>query len=115
MTHHELKHAALKTPEVKAAYEALGPEFELLRQMVKARHEAGLTQAQVAERMGTKPPAVARLESSLTSGRHSPSIATLRRYAQAVACRLEIYLVRDRAKPNQRMQPTRKKPRAADA
>jgi transcriptional regulator with XRE-family HTH domain len=95
MTHHELKQTALKKPEVKATYEALGPEFELLRQMVRARHEAGLTQAQVAERMGTKPPAVARLESSLTSGKHSPSIATLRRYAEAVACRLEIYLVRD--------------------
>jgi DNA-binding XRE family transcriptional regulator len=99
MTHHELKQTTLKKPEVKAAYEALGPEFELLRQMVKARHEAGLTQAQVAERMGTKPPAVARLESSLTSGKHSPSIATLRKYAEAVACRLEIYLVRDQAEP----------------
>jgi hypothetical protein len=30
MTHHELKQTALKRPEVKAAYEALGPEFELL-------------------------------------------------------------------------------------
>ena len=115
MTHHELKQIALKKPEVKGAYEALSPEFELLRQMVRARHESGLTQAQVAERMGTKPPAVARLEASLTSGKHSPSIATLRKYAEAVACRLEIYLVRDQAAPNHRMQPTRNKPRAADA
>ena len=106
MTHHELKQTAMKRPEVKAAYEALGPEFDLLRQMVKARQEAGLTQAQVAERMGTKPPAVARLEASLGSGKHSPSIATLRKYAEAVACRLEIYLVRDQAAPNPRMQPT---------
>jgi transcriptional regulator with XRE-family HTH domain len=115
MTHHELKQTALKRAEVKAAYEALGPEFELLHQMVKARQEAGLTQAQVAERMGTKPPAVARLEASLSSGKHSPSLATLRKYAEAVACRLEIYLVRDQAAPNHRMQPTRNKPRAADA
>ena len=115
MTHHELKQTALKRPEVKAAYEALGPEFELLHQMVKARQEAGLTQAQVAERMGTKPPAVARLEASLSSGKHSPSLATLRKYAEAVACRLEIYLVRDQAAPNHRMQPTHNKPRAADA
>ena len=82
MTHHELKQTALKRPEVKAAYEALGPEFELLHQMVKARQEAGLTQAQVAERMGTKPPAVARLEASLSSGKHSPSSTTLRKYAR---------------------------------
>jgi DNA-binding XRE family transcriptional regulator len=103
MTHHELKQTALKRPEVKAAYEALGPEFELLHQMVKARQEAGLTQAQVAERMGTKPPAVARLEASLSSGKHSPSLATLRKYAEAVACRLEIYLVRDQEAPNPRL------------
>ena len=103
MTHHDLKQTALKRPEVKAAYEALGPEFDLLHQMVRARQEAGPTQAQVAERMGTKPPAVARLEASLSSGKHSPSIATLRKYAEAVACRLEIYLVRDDAAPNQGM------------
>ena len=42
--------------------------------MVKARQEAGLTQAQVAERMGTKPPAVAGLEASLSSSMHSPSM-----------------------------------------
>ena len=100
MTHYELKQTALKKLAVKAAYEVLEPEFELLRQMVKARHEAGLTQAQVAERMGTKPPAVARLESALGSGKHSPSIATLRRYAEAVGCRLEIYLVHDQPEPN---------------
>jgi DNA-binding XRE family transcriptional regulator len=106
MTHHELKQTALKRPAVNAAYEAMGPEFELLRQMVKARYEAGLTQAQVAELMGTKPSAMARLESSLPSGKHSPSIATLRKYAEAVACRLEIYLVRDQAEPNQRLRRT---------
>jgi transcriptional regulator with XRE-family HTH domain len=115
MTHHELKQTALQRLEVKSAYEALGPEFELLHQMVKARQEAGLTQAQVAERMGTKPPAVARLEASLSSGKHSPSIATLRKYAEAVACRLEIYLVHDQAAPDPRMQRTHNKPRAADA
>ena len=97
MTHHELKQIALQKPKVRAAYEALGPEFALLRQMVKARQEAGLTQAQVAERMGTKPPAVTRLESSLSSGRHSPSITTLRKYAEAVGCRLDIHLVRDQS------------------
>jgi transcriptional regulator with XRE-family HTH domain len=100
MTHSELKHAALQKPEVQAAYEALGPEFEILRQMLQAREDAGLTQAQVAERMGTKPPAVTRLESSLSSGKHSPSLATLRKYAEAVGCRLEVRLVRVRTRSN---------------
>lgn len=58
-------------------------EGALLDLLLSARHEAGLTQAQVAERMGTQPPAVARLERALATGKHSPSIATLRKYAQA--------------------------------
>ncbi len=61
--------------------------------MLKARTDAGLSQAEVAERMGTKPPSITRLESSLTNGRHSPSIATLKKYADAVGCHLEIKFV----------------------
>ena len=96
MTHSKLKRAALERPGVRAAYEALSAEFEILRQMLRARQSAGLTQAQVTERMGTKPPAVTRLESALNSGKHSPSLSTLRKYAQAVGCRLEVRLVRAR-------------------
>ena len=84
MTHGELKRTGLQKPAVRATYEALGPEFEILRQMLQARQDAGLTQAQVAERMGTKPPAVTRLEASLSSGKHSPSLATLRHSASGV-------------------------------
>jgi len=93
MNHEEFKEKALNMPSVREAYEALEPEFSLLRELLQARHRAGLTQAEVAKRMGTKPPAVARLESSLTSGKHSPSIATLKKYAKAVGCKLEIKLV----------------------
>jgi transcriptional regulator with XRE-family HTH domain len=93
MKHSELKEKALKKKNVKAAYEALEPEFSLLGELLKARQEAGLSQAEIAERMGTKAPAVTRLESSLSSGRHSPSIATLKKYAQALGCHLEIKLV----------------------
>jgi len=50
--------------------------------------------------MGTKALVVARLESSLTSGKHSPSLATLRKYARAVGLRLEIHLVHAQAEPN---------------
>ncbi|WP_456417660.1 helix-turn-helix domain-containing protein [Thiolapillus sp.] len=93
MSHSQLKQKALKKESVRKEYEELEPEFCLLREMLRARKEAGLSQAEVAERMGTKPPAVTRLESSLTSGRHSPSIATLKKYAEAVGCHLEIKLV----------------------
>jgi transcriptional regulator with XRE-family HTH domain len=93
MKHSELKKKALKKKNVKAAYEALEPEFSLLRELLKARQNAGLSQAEIAERMGTKAPAVTRLESALSSGKHSPSIATLKKYAQALGCHLEIKLV----------------------
>lgn len=63
-------------------------EFALLDALLKARLDAGLTQAQVAERMGTQAPAVARLERSLASGKHSPSVATLRKYVKACGKRL---------------------------
>jgi len=78
MNHKQLKEKALDNELVRKEYESLKPEFDLLREMLKARQNAGLSQADIAERMGTKPPAITRLESSLTSGRHSPSIATLK-------------------------------------
>ena len=61
--------------------------------MLLARENSGLSQAEIASRMGTKAPAITRLESSLTSGKHSPSLATLKKYAEAVDCHLEIKLV----------------------
>ncbi len=93
MGHNELKKKALKNKAVRDEYNALKPEFLLLRGMLKARNEAGLSQADIAKKMGTKAPAITRLESSLTSGIHSPSIATLKKYAEAVGCHLEIKLV----------------------
>ncbi len=79
MKHSELKATALKNASVKSMYDALEPEFSLLRDLLKARRECGMSQAEIAERMGTKAPAVTRLESSLSSGKHSPSIATLKK------------------------------------
>jgi transcriptional regulator with XRE-family HTH domain len=93
MTHSELKAKALKRKKVKEEYDALEPEFSLLHELLKARQQAGMSQAEIAEKMGTKAPAVTRLESSLTSGKHSPSLATLKKYAQALGCHLEIQLV----------------------
>lgn len=96
MSHAELREKLLANPETLAAYQSMSPEFSLLRQMLKARERAGLSQAEIASRMGTKAPAVTRLESSLSNGKHSPSVATLRRYAHAVGCELEVNLVKPR-------------------
>ena len=90
LTHDELKQRALSNPEVQRAYDDLAEEYQLARELIQARATAGLTQEQVAERMHTKAPSVARLESGK---KHSPSIATLRKYARAVGCKLEVHLV----------------------
>jgi transcriptional regulator with XRE-family HTH domain len=93
MNHSELRAEALSNPKVQAAYDEMAPEFTLSRQMLRARQKAGLSQADVADRMGTKAPAITRLESSLVNGKHSPSIATLQKYASAVGCELQIKFV----------------------
>ena len=92
LTHEKLVETILDNPAVKAEYDAQAEEFALLDELLSARQRAGLTQAEVAARMGTKTPAVARLEGGGGSLRHSPSISTLRKYAEAVGCRLEIRL-----------------------
>ncbi len=73
------------------AYDALELEYQLAKQMLKARARAGLTQDVVAERMGTTKSAISRLESA--GKKHAPSIATIQRYAQAVGCDLQVKLV----------------------
>ena len=95
MAHSDLKEKALQRKNIREEYDALEPEFSLLRELLQARQDAGLSQAEVAAKMGTKAPAITRLESSLTSGKHSPSITTLKKYAQALGCHLKIKLVRN--------------------
>jgi len=93
MTHEQLKQKALKNADVKKEYDDLDLEFQLLNEMLHARKDAGLNQSQVADIMGTKQAAITRLESALSSGLHSPSLATLKKYASAVGCQLDIKFV----------------------
>lgn len=91
LTHDELIKKMMKDPAVRTEYDRIErEEMPMLDTILKARSEAGLTQAQVAERMGTKAPAVARLENALVSGQHSPSIATLQKYATILGKKLEV-------------------------
>lgn len=94
LTHKQMVSKMLKKPAVNAAVKELDrTEFAILDEILAARKEAGLTQAQVAKKMGTQTPAIARLESSLATGKHSPSLTTLRKYAAALGKRLELHLV----------------------
>lgn len=93
-THEEFLTRAATRKGFTEAYDALALEYQVADQMLKARSRAGLTQDAVAERMGTSKSAVSRLESA---GKHTPSLATLKRYAQAVGCELQVKLVRKSA------------------
>jgi transcriptional regulator with XRE-family HTH domain len=80
----------MKRKGFAAAYAENADEYELVRELLAARAKAGLTQEQVAECMGTTRSAVSRFEGA---GKHSPSLSTLKRYARAVGCEVEIRLV----------------------
>ena len=84
----EIKARLLANPEVKAEYDALAPEFEIAAELVKARLRAGLSQAELAIRMGTSQSAIARLE----SGQTLPSTKTLLRYAEATGSKFHLRL-----------------------
>ena len=112
LTHKQMRAKALGNPEVKAEFEKMSDEFALLDEFLKARAAQGLTQAQVAEKIGTTQSAVARMESG--SGKHSPSLATLSKYAQALGCKLEVKLVRNaRSASNLTVRSSRRSSRAA--
>ncbi|MFO8150835.1 MAG: helix-turn-helix transcriptional regulator [Trueperaceae bacterium] len=72
------------------AYDALETEYQVANELIAARARAGLTQEAVAQRMGTTKSAVSRLESG---GKHTPSVGTLQRFANAVGCEIKIELV----------------------
>ena len=84
----ELRKKWRKDPKYLKEYEELEPEFELARELIMARIKAGLSQQEVAERMGTSQPTVARLESG-----HKPSLKSLERYAEVVGMKVDIHLV----------------------
>jgi ribosome-binding protein aMBF1 (putative translation factor) len=85
-----LKTRILATPEARTEYEAQAPEFDLARELIAARDRAGLTQAELAQRMHTTQSAIARLE----SGRALPSMRTLARFAEATGSRAVVRLER---------------------
>jgi transcriptional regulator with XRE-family HTH domain len=76
----------MKEPKYRKAYEALEEEFVLASAVIEVRNRAGLTQEDLARKMGTTQPVVARLE----SGRSRSSMRTLERLADATGSRLLI-------------------------
>jgi DNA-binding XRE family transcriptional regulator len=82
-----------KDPAFKSAYDELADEFSALDKLLALRRDSGLTQSEIAARMGIAQASLARLESSLVSRKHLPSLSSLRKYAAAFGKRLEIRLI----------------------
>ena len=85
-SYNEFFNEMMKDPEVKKEYDALDPEFQLVREMIKARHEAGLTQQELAERTGIQQANISRIE----NGNGNPSLATLTKIANGMGKKLVI-------------------------
>jgi DNA-binding XRE family transcriptional regulator len=84
-----LKKKLAQNPEFGVEYREADAEYAVIEALVRARTRAKLSQAELARRLGTTQSAVARLE----GGNVSPSLSTLRRYAEATGARLQIELV----------------------
>jgi len=88
--HNKFLEEAGKREGFQKAYEQLEEEYALAKEMLAARARVGLSQEAVAEIMGTTKSAISRLEAV---GKHAPSLTTLKKYAHAVGCHLEIKFV----------------------
>lgn len=79
----------LKDPEIKAAYDALEPEYAVIRAILEARMKKGLTQKELARKVGTKQSAISRIE----TGVGNPSLQFLKKLAAALDAKLQIRFV----------------------
>jgi len=84
----QFKTKALKNPAVKAEYDALGPEYEVVRAIIKHRLKKGWSQTELAEAIGSRQPVISRLE----RGEGNPSLQTLQKIATALDVRLQVSL-----------------------
>lgn len=87
----DFKKKALENPEVRKEYDALQDEFSLIDQLVTMRTSAGLTQEEVANKLGTNKSNISRLE----HGKGNPSWSTLNKYAAACGFRVKLEAVED--------------------
>ena len=75
-------------PEVKEKYDALAPQYEIIRAEIESRRAIGMTQKELAERMGTAQANISRFE----SGSYNPSLAFLQKMADSLGKTLKISL-----------------------
>lgn len=74
--------------EFKNEYDRLKPRYDLIAQIINARHEQKITQAEMAKRMGTNKSNISRFE----SGSYNPSLDFLIRAAASLGKKIEFSL-----------------------
>ncbi len=89
MYHKEVKEKLLRNPEVKIEYENLDVFYKIKRQLINLRKEKGLSQKELAEKIGTKQSAISRLENE----NYNPSVELLSKIAKAFDKELEIKIL----------------------
>ncbi len=82
----KFKSKALKNAVIKAEYGALGPEYELVKTIIKERINRGWSQTQLAEAIGSRQPVISRLE----QGNSNPSLSTLQKIAKALDLSIQV-------------------------
>lgn len=85
----EIKNDLLKDNEFKTEYEKLKPRYEAIEQIIKARKEQNITQAELAKRVGTQKSNISRLE----SGNYNPSLDFLTKVSKALGKKLSVQLM----------------------
>jgi ribosome-binding protein aMBF1 (putative translation factor) len=88
LNYKQLKGRLLSDPKIKKAYEDLGPEFGIIGMIIRRRIERGLSQKDLAQKIGTKQSAISRLE----SGSCNPSLSFLQKVGKALNAELRISL-----------------------
>lgn len=85
-TYTKLKTEMLKDSKVKKAYNEMGLEFSIIRQILDKRLKRGISQKDLAKKIGTGQSAISRLE----SGKYNPTISFLKKISEALGSKLEV-------------------------
>jgi transcriptional regulator with XRE-family HTH domain len=88
-SYNDYKRKALENPDVKAEYDALQPEYDIIQAMIDARNKEGLTQKELSERTGITQADISRIE----NGTRNPSLGMVKRLANGLGMRLKIEFI----------------------
>lgn len=92
-SYNDYKKKALEDPAVKAEYDALQPEYDIIQAMIDARNKEGLTQKELSERTGITQADISRIE----SGTRNPSLSMVKRLANGLGMRLKLEFIQEGA------------------